>query len=113
VELGDIAATGAQLLIPLQVGELSHAEFYRAAIDTAAVELLPALPMKKAATSAAEIVEFVAVVQPPRLHLLGMGAENARSTKLIRLIHHYSPNTQISMDSNRIRAVTGRTRRMT
>lgn len=113
VELAEIAATDAQLLIPLQVGELSHAEFYRAAIDAAAVTLLPALPMKKAATSAAEIAEFVAAIRPPRIHLLGMGAENARSTKLIRLIRLYSPDTQISMDSNRIRAVTGKTRRMT
>ncbi len=112
-ELAEIAATGAQLLIPLQVGELSHAEFHRTAIDVAGVTLLPALPMKKAATSAAEIAEFVADIQPSRLHLLGMGAENAKSTRLIRLIRLYSPNTQISMDSNRIRAVTGKSRRMT
>lgn len=112
-ELAEIAATGAQLLIPLQVGELSHAQFYRAAIDAAAVALLPALPMKKAATSAVEIAEFVAEVRPPRLHLLGIGAENDRATKLIQLIRLYSPDTKISMDSNRIRAVTGKTRRMT
>jgi hypothetical protein len=113
MELAEIAATGAELLIALQVGVLSHTEFYRAAMDAAAVALLPALPLKKAATSAAEIAEFVAAVQPPKLHLLGMGVENDRSKKLIRLIRLYSPNTRISMDSNRIRAVTGKGRRMT
>ena len=112
-ELALIDATGARIIIPLQVGRLSHEGFYREAISVAGVPLIPAMPLKKAVTPPSDLVDFVLSVRPPRLHLLGMGAENRNARKILRLIEHYSPETEITMDSNRLRAVTGKGRRMT
>ena len=112
-ELAEIAATGAGILIPLQVGRLSHEGFFREAVSAAGVPLIPAMPLKKAVTPPSDLIDFVLAVRPPRLHLLGMGAENRNARKILRLIEHYSPETEITMDSNRIRAVTGKDRRMT
>lgn len=108
-----VAATGAEILIPLQVGNLSHEEFFKKAVSIAGMPLIPAMTLKKAATSGADLQVFVESVRPARLHLLGIGAENRRARKILRMIEHYSPKTEITMDSNRIRAVTGKGRRMT
>ncbi|HZC25017.1 MAG TPA: hypothetical protein VE866_16905 [Candidatus Binatia bacterium] len=112
-QIAQIAATSAIMLLPLQVGKVSHLEFYREAEKAAAIPLTPAMPMKKAATSPEDLVEFVQSVQPPHLHLLGIGAENRRTPKIIRLIETYSPDTRITLDSNRIRAKTGQGRPLT
>jgi hypothetical protein len=77
--LARIVATGARFLVPLQVGKFSHEEFYSKAIEAAGVALIPAFPLRKAVTSADEIRRFVAAVRPERVHLLGMGAQNARA----------------------------------
>jgi hypothetical protein len=111
--LGALAATGARLLLPLQVGKMSHAEFYAAAKETAGVPLVPAMPMRKAATSLGALVDFLCEQHPEAIHLLGMGLENRRAEKVIEIIHHFAPGISISMDSNRLRAVIGRERSLT
>jgi hypothetical protein len=108
-----IAATGARFLIPLQVGKMSHEEFFNKAADAAGIRLIPALPMKKAITSAEEIRQFVADVKPAEIHLLGMGERNAKARRIVRLIQAYSPETIISMDSNCLRAKIGENRPLT
>jgi hypothetical protein len=112
-ELTLIAATSATLLLPLQIGSMSHIEFLTAAERAAGIPLVPAMPMRKAATSIFALTEFVREVKPRHVHLLGMGIENHRADKILRLIRHFSPRTSISLDSNRIRAVTGVGRPMT
>lgn len=112
-ELMSFAQSGATLLLPLQVGSLSHVDFYNAASRAAGFSLTPAMPMRKAVTSAAAVVDFIRAVQPERIHLLGMGIDHPRASGLIRLLRAYSPSIKISMDSNRIRAVVGRGRRLT
>jgi hypothetical protein len=112
-ELADIATLGAEILIPVQNGELSPADFYRNALGAAGLDLVPAMPMKKAATSFTEVLAFVREIRPARLHLLGMGYERSRARQLVRLLQAFSPDLHITMDSNRIRAVTGRDRKMT
>jgi hypothetical protein len=112
-ELIDLAGTGARLLLPLQVGEMSHSEFLRAAESAAGVPLTPAMPMRKAATSTAALIDFMQEQRPRHIHLLGMGIDNRHAGKLLHLIRHFSPGTTISMDSNRLRAVTGRDRPLT
>jgi len=49
-QLEEIASFGAEALIPVQNGELSPAEFYRRAVEASGLALVPAMPMKKAAT---------------------------------------------------------------
>lgn len=111
--LARLDATGAKLLLPLQVGGRTHIEFYEAAQQTAGVPLIPAMPMRKAATSAEPLLKFGAEVKPKHLHLLGMGIDNPRVAPLIQAIRHYSPKTFITMDSNRLRAVAGKGRPLT
>jgi hypothetical protein len=113
VELEAIAEFGSKLLLPLQVGALSHIGFFEAARLAAGVALTPAMPMRKAATSVADLLSFVIEFKPPHMHLLGMGINNRSASKLIQAIKHFSPGTSISMDSNRLRAVVGDTRPLT
>ncbi len=111
--LARIATTGAKLLLPLQVGALPHVDFYQTAQIVAGVSLIPAMPMRKAATSAESLMEFVTETKPKHLHLLGMGIDNSRAEALIRTVQHYNPDTFLSLDSNRLRAVVGRDRPLT
>jgi len=108
-----IATTGAHLLLPLQVGAKTHSEFYSAAVSAAGVNLVPAFPMKKAPTSGEAIAQFVSHHRPGHIHLLGMGIGTRRALELVKLLTHVAPECQISMDSNRLRAVTGVGRPMT
>lgn len=109
----EIAALGAQVLIPVQHGELSPVEFYRQAVETAGLDLVPAMPMKKAARSFADVIDFVRAVCPKRIHMLGMGYETVKARQLVAHLHAIAPEMEISLDSNRLRAVTGKGRRMT
>jgi hypothetical protein len=109
-EIGEIAATGATLLLPLQVGEMSHREFFEAAEKIAGVRLTPAMPMRKAATSEAALLTFLEEVKPRHVHLLGIGIGNHRTERLIRAIRSIAPSISISMDSNLLRGVVGRNR---
>ncbi len=113
VELRKIASTGAILLLPLQVGQLSHADFFREAVRAAGVPLTPAAPMKKAPTSNDALIEFLQQVKPTHLHLLGIGMENRRAARLIRILRHYAPQVRLTLDSNRLRATTGKHRSLT
>jgi hypothetical protein len=112
-EMAEIAALGAEVLIPIQNGDLAPAEFYREAVDTAQLDLVPAMPMKKAASSFADVLAFVQAVRPRRLHLLGMGFELQKARKLVSMLQAIAPELDLSMDSNRLRAVTGQGRTMT
>ena len=112
-ELQQLAELGAQILIPLQVGTLTHEEFYAEATAVAGITLVPAFTMKKAVTSEEDAARFLLSVRPERLHLLGMGRQNSRAPRVVAMIRRCSPLTKISMDSNRLRAVTGKKRTMT
>jgi len=63
-DLQELAGLGATVLIPLQVGVLSHAEFYRAANDSVGFSMVPAMPMKKGATDIDDLLTFVREVHP-------------------------------------------------
>lgn len=112
-ELHQLASLGAEVLIPLQVGKMSHEEFYAAATAIAGIALVPSFTMKKAVTSEEDAARFLLNVQPRRIHLLGMGRQNSRAPHVVAMIRRCSPLTAISMDSSRLRAVTGKKRTMT
>ncbi len=112
-QLAAIAATGATILLPLQVGEMSHEEFLEAAQKITGLPLTPAMPMRKAATTVEALLSFVERTKPRHIHLLGIGIENRRTEKLIRALRYASLATSISMDSNRLRAVAGKNRPLT
>jgi hypothetical protein len=112
-ELHVLHELGAHILIPLQVGARTHETFYAMAQEAVGVPLVPAFTMKKAVTSDGDAERFLKAVQPSRIHLLGIGRENRRAGHILDLIRRCSPSTEISMDSNRLRAVTGKKRSMT
>jgi len=112
-QLEEIAGLGAEILIPVQNGELSPAEFYRRAVEASGLALVPAMPMKKAATGFDGVLAFVREIRPRRIHLLGMGYETRRPRRLVDLLLATDPTLRLSMDSNRLRAVTGNGRKMT
>jgi hypothetical protein len=112
-EMTEIAALGAEVLIPVQNGGLSSVAFFRKALEVSGLDLVPAMPMKKAASSHEDVIAFVQEVQPRRLHLLGMGYERKNARKLVATLQAVAPELEISMDSNRLRAVTGQGRPMT
>jgi hypothetical protein len=112
-ELEQLAGLGAHVLIPLQVGTRTHEEFFAEATAIAGIALVPAFTMKKAVTSEVDAARFLLNVRPERIHLLGMGRQNSRAPRVVAMIRRCSPLTEISMDSNRLRAVTGKKRTMT
>ncbi len=93
-EMAEIAALGAEVLIPVQNGYLSPAEFYRKTVETARLDLVPAMPMKKAASSFADVLAFVQEVRPRRLHLLGMGFERQKARRLVSMLKAIAPNSK-------------------
>lgn len=96
----DLWERGANILVPLQKGELSLAEYHaqaQALLDGAS--FIPCLPMKKDATSHEEVLEYVAAVKPAALHLLGLGGDTKPAAKLIAGILELAPNCQVSCDS--------------
>jgi hypothetical protein len=112
-QVGQVYAAGADILVPLQVGHLSLYDFYLKAKGVLGIEVVPGFPMKKAATTAQAILDFVERTKIERVHLLGMGANHPKATSLLRLIQQTWPHMFITMDSNRIRAAVGARRIIT
>ncbi len=112
-ELAVIASAGATVLLPLAVGARSHEDFLLEAEEASGIALVPAMPMRKAATSTAALLSYVEHNRPRHIHLLGMGIGNRRAQKILDAIRYLSPCTAVSMDSNQLRAVVGRRRPLT
>jgi hypothetical protein len=112
-ELLALAECGSQLLLPIQVGELTHLQFFERASELARVPMIPAMPMRKAATSIADLFNFVEQANPPQIHMLGAGIDNKRVERTVRFLLIRFPRLRITMDSNRLRAVIGKTRPLT
>jgi hypothetical protein len=106
-----LRSLGVNLLVVAQLGRLSQVEFDAAASEALGFDdYVRALPCKKAATSAAQVREFCAAVQPKRLHLLGLGVRNDKFNSYLAAVAEVSPNTVVSCDSNMITANVGRKR---
>ncbi len=102
-----------QRLLPLQVGELSHQQFLHSASEIVRAPMIPAMPMRKATTTTAELLALVEQVNPHRIHMLGAGVGNRRAGEIVRYLLPRFPTLRISMDSNRLRVVTGQARPLT
>lgn len=113
--LDRIRATGAEIAVVLQGGELSPVAF-----DSAAKQALGwdgyavAFPMKKGATPLPAIQAYVAAARPRRVHLLGIGPEARRErgkpsgNDVRRHLFAAFPEVVWSWDSNLIRRSVGR-----
>ena len=103
-----LRATGARILVPIQKGELTQAAF-AAEVDRVLgfSDWIPAMPCKKAATTAEELAAFVAERKPAHVHLLGLGI---RSRSLAAYLPAFEGNaTSVSLDACWITANVGLT----
>jgi hypothetical protein len=107
-EMRSIAAYGPEVFAPLQRGRLSAAEFLREVERILGFEVVPAIPMKKNATSVAALAEFLRTVRPKRVHLLGLGEKNRNLDEVLAAAAAASPSTVVSLDANKITASVGR-----
>lgn len=111
-----IAATGARVIVPVQKGELPMSEMYRRACAILNLREAPVagVPMKKDATTLADLRELVASLPwyGARIHLLGLGPKSKyrRYEKAIAAIKSIRPNATITSDSTQaVRGEVGRT----
>ena len=116
-DLRTLALNGASILIPVQKGGRGMADFYRAELeavldgDTSPLvvdQMLPAIPMKKDATSVEELRAFVREVQPRRIHLLGIGPRSRRFEAALAAVVEEAPGCEVLCDSVALRSLVGR-----
>lgn len=107
-EIRELASLGARVLVPIQKGALTQAEF-AGKVDEVLGDIpwLPAIPCKKAATSEQELGAFLdARPATKHVHLLGLGPTNPNVADY--LSHVARHGCSVSMDSNWITANVGR-----
>lgn len=99
------AAHRASIIVPVQKGEMTMGDFFRRACEVLGLRETPiaGIPMKKDATTLAELGAFVETLPwyGARIHLLGLGprARYGMFQKVIRLIRSIRPNADITSDS--------------
>ncbi len=103
-----LAARGACILLPLHRGDRSPAVFFAEARRALGTALVPAFPMPKGGTTARDVLRFVDVVRPPRIHLLGLGLRSRAARQLLPLLAARAPGMRVSMDANLITSAVGR-----
>jgi hypothetical protein len=102
----------ATILVPVQKGELSMADFWGRAVDAIGLpgdELVPAIPMKKDATSLEDLRAFLLAVRPSAVHLLGIAPDTERGRAAIELVRSIVPSARISCDACLAKRLVGRT----
>lgn len=107
-ELASLAALGAVVLVPIQKGLLSQADFFAAVSEVLSFPFTPAIPSKKNATTMVELEAFVRDVHPASIHLLGLGPNNVKASRALGIIETMSPGCRVSLDANKIAANVGR-----
>ena len=102
-----VAATGANILIPVQKGQTPMPEFWRQQVEALGVpeeQLVASVPMMKDATSTAEYAHFVSTARPKRVHLLGLGPKNDRFDELVAATPE---GTELMCDSVLVTSLVG------
>ena len=108
-EVAELHQFGARVLVPIQKGARSQADFAAAVSSVLGFTgWVPAVPMKMAATSTEELAAFVAAVQPAQLHLLGIGPRSRNAAEVFAAIRTAAPSCLFTCDSNIARAHVGR-----
>lgn len=103
LEMRDVATLDAQVLLPLQTGPLALDEFRLCAENILGFGTIPAFPMK-AGASPRTVLTFVKAMMPKKIHLLGIGAANVKTQKLLKDLWKIKPDLQISQDSMFLRS---------
>lgn len=106
-EILHLADLGARILVPVQKGDDTQAVFWYKECDVLGKSFIPALPCKRAATTADELYIFVKDVQPELIHLLGMGPFNRAVGEYVSAVASACSQTQVQMDSCQIKTCVG------
>lgn len=112
-QLRAIKAHRANIIVPVQKGALSMAEFAAQAIEILGFDdVVWGVPMKKDATSLEDLEAFASWLnargEESRIHLLGLGTRSKRYAKALETVVAASPWTTVFSDSVRITAMVGR-----
>lgn len=108
-EVKAIRAKGANILVPLQKGAQSLADFDKWVANLIGDEnYVRAIPMKKDATSTEDLRGLLQERKPARIHLLGLGEKSERYPEIMAMVKEVSPHTIVTMDSVAITAAVGR-----
>lgn len=103
-----LAASGIDLLVPLQKGGRTITAFHREICSILpGVQFRAALPSNAAALSSSEALDFVRDAQPARIHFLGAG-RSAKFRRLLARVMEVAPNCHVSFDAAVIRSVLGK-----
>lgn len=106
-EIAECRRNGARILVAMQKGALTQAQFAVKVDEILGTDWLPAMPCNKAATTPAEVAEFVRIRQPKHVHLLGVGIRGKMFLDYLAAFEN--ANTSVSLDSCWITSVVGRT----
>lgn len=107
-----VVGARAQVIVPVQKGAIPMGAFFRRACAILGLSnLIAGVPMKKDATSLADLAELVRSMdgRSCRLHLLGIGPEAKRWRAVLATILSIRPDADITSDSVTIRRLVGRT----
>jgi hypothetical protein len=109
-QMAEVKSYGAHVLVALQgggPGSMDHVTFFRRATEALGFEGVPCFPMKKAPATKVQIVEFMKIVKPPRVHFLGMGIRGDNTADILDAVAEVSPDTVITIDANLISGHVG------
>lgn len=109
-DIFELRELGARVLVPIQKGAVSQ-RWFANEVDKILGDgwWIPALPCKKAATTAAEVQEFLAHRNERHVHLLGLGITNQKIDAYIAPF--VGSSSSVSLDSCWIAANVGRNQR--
>ena len=105
-----IAATGANILIPCQKGDLDLPTFWKRALEILGIpeaQAVASIPMMKDATSAQDYGDFLERAKPARVHLLGLGPKGRRFPGILSITEKIAPTTELSCDSVLLSSIVG------
>ena len=99
MEIREAAGFGAQILMPLQPGPMALDEFQQAAQEVLGIQVIPAFPMRDKLTPLEDVVAFVRAVAPAKIHLLGLGAANRQTQKILDALWEVKPDLMVQQDA--------------
>lgn len=104
-----IRATGARVVVAIQMGELAPAAFDAACCAAVGFDdFVRGIPGNKAAMPSRVLEEYLRAVRPPGVHLLGIGLANRRLPGLLSMMRRILPGATLSCDSAMLASLTGR-----
>jgi hypothetical protein len=109
-DVRELVELGAQVLVPVQKGELSMVAFCRRVERILGTSSwTPAIPMMKDATSCDELEGFCRFYRPDGVHLLGIGPKSSRFADVLDAVAAGCATTSVQCDSALLPSLVGRT----